>query len=268
MSKKQLLLIFIAFCLPISILFAGYKYGKNKKRARIKTKTTLIRNEAPCKLVYDDFGVNLPYDKNIVGIDVSHYQKVINWELVKNMQVGDKQIHFAFIKATEGIDLPDSRFLYNWEESRKQDISRGAYHFFRPKKSGKQQAQFFISRVKLEEGDLPPVLDVEVTQRVAKKHIIARMQEWLTIVEAHYGVKPIIYTNLSFYNQYVKHHFEDYPTWIAYYGERTPELPNKAWHFWQHTDKARVSGIKSLVDLNVFHGDSTAFRQMHLAASY
>ena len=51
---------------------------------------------------YREFGISLPVNYSIHGIDVSKYQDVINWQSVKNMQVEDVQISFVFVKATEG----------------------------------------------------------------------------------------------------------------------------------------------------------------------
>ena len=43
------------------------------------------------------------------------------------------------------------------------------------------------------------------------------MKRWLEIVENHYGVKPIIYTNVDFYNRNLGSEFDNYPLWVAHY---------------------------------------------------
>ncbi|MBL0015595.1 MAG: hypothetical protein IPP17_03940 [Bacteroidetes bacterium] len=98
---------------------------------------------------------------SIRGIDVSRYQGKIEWAKVK--QAG---IRFAFIKATEGTDYVDPYFAVNWDEAKDKGIARGAYHFFRPAQDGKAQAEHFLKQVKWTKGDLPPVLDLEVTDEV------------------------------------------------------------------------------------------------------
>src|SRR5689334_869970 len=52
---------------------------------------------------YQAFGVDIPTNYSIHGIDVSKYQEFIDWESVKAMNVEGVQIQFAFIKATEGV---------------------------------------------------------------------------------------------------------------------------------------------------------------------
>jgi lysozyme len=194
------------------------------------------------------------------GIDVSRYQEAINWDTIAK-----QDIQFAFVKASEGITLNDPLFCYNWEEIRRVGIYRGAYHFFRPAIPARQQAQNFIDWVELEVGDLPPVLDVEVLDGVSKPTLIAGVKSWLFTTELHYGVKPILYTNLKFYNKYLAGHFEDYPLWIARFNTRQPILSTgRAWQFWQYGDRGEVAGIDGDVDLNVFHGSLEQLDSMSL----
>ena len=117
-------------------------------------------------VTYPEFGIAVPENYIIHGIDVSHHQDDINWDLVKNMQVKNIRIGFVFIKATEGIGKVDSHFNQNWFRSKDAGMCRGAYHFFLATRSGKLQAQNFIDVVELKRGDLPPVLDVEQTYGV------------------------------------------------------------------------------------------------------
>ena len=116
---------------------------------------------------YDEFGIDVPADYSVHGIDVSRYQRLIDWPSVKAMMVDDIRISFAFIKATEGNVNEDRYFSRNWKNAKAADVTRGAYHFFIATKNGKTQAENFISTVDLEPGDLPPVLDVEQTFGVA-----------------------------------------------------------------------------------------------------
>ncbi len=184
------------------------------------------------------------------GIDVSHYQALIDWDTV-----AEQDIHFAFVKATEGITLNDSLYCRNWDHIKRAGIYRGAYHFFRPSFSAEDQARNFMQWVELEVGDLPPVLDVEVLDGVSKARLITGVKTWLFLTEIHYNVKPIIYTNLKFYNKYLAGHFNDYPLWIARYNSREPTLANGSqWRFWQYGNRGRLAGIDGNVDFNVFAG--------------
>ena len=186
---------------------------------------------------------------SVHGIDVSAYQGRIDWPLVAGHQV-----QFAFIKATEGITLRDSRFRRNWREARAAGIYRGAYHYFQPDYDATRQANLFTRTVPLTAGDLPPVLDVEHAQF----HDVAQMRRgvaiWLRLVERHYGVRPILYSNYGFYRRHLAGHFDKYPLWLAHYEVEQPKLPPGKWIIWQHSDEAYVPGIRGTVDFNVFHG--------------
>lgn len=216
----------------------------------------------PPHVLYPAFGIEIPPNYSLHGIDVSRYQKVINWSDVKEMKVKHIKIGFAFIKATEGIDKVDAQFRRNWLHAEKENIPKGAYHYFIAGKSGKAQANNFIEMVKLKKGDLPPVLDIEETYGASKTDIQKNIKEWLEKVEKQYHVKPIIYSNINFHNNYLKGVFDEYPFWIAHYLQAGKPRLNRNWTFWQHSESGYVNGIKTMVDFNVFSGDSTDFKNL------
>ncbi|MBF9254536.1 glycoside hydrolase family 25 protein [Pontibacter sp. 172403-2] len=205
-----------------------------------------------------------PEGYSVYGIDVSKYQKEIDWQKVRG-----NEISFAFLKATEGATLQDASFKGNWEQARRAGILCGAYHFYRPHLNPEVQARNFISLVKLQPGDLPPVLDVEVKGRKSKEQLRQDLQVWLRQVEKAYGIKPIIYTNYTFYKDYLAGHFDDYHLWIAHY--QVPELKLEKTDklklaFWQHTDGGVIDGIVGAVDCNVFYGSMRDLRSVCLKA--
>ena len=195
------------------------------------------------------------------GIDVSSYQGHIDWA-----EVSRHQVKFAFIKATEGITLRDSRFRRNWRATQQAGIHRGAYHYFQPTYDGAQQANLFTRTVPLAPGDVPPVLDVEH----AEFHDVAVMRRnvaiWLRLVERHYGVRPILYSNYSYYQRYLAGHFDEYPLWLAHYEVEQPSLPREKWIIWQHSDEAYVPGIRGTVDFNVFQGSFQSLLALRIPA--
>ncbi|MEM1122373.1 MAG: GH25 family lysozyme, partial [Bacteroidota bacterium] len=185
------------------------------------------------------------------GIDVSHHQLEINWDTVAT-----QRIDFAFIKATEGRDFQDHCFTHNWQELKRVDIKRGAYHFFHPTLSAETKAANVIRTVDRQFGDLPPVLDFEVVNDVAKEEVIQKVRTWLAIIERYYKIRPIIYTNQKLYFQYIRNNFADYPIWMARYNILEPiMLAENDWQFWQYGNKGSVKGINGNVDLNVFNGE-------------
>jgi lysozyme len=218
--------------------------------------------ETPNFVTYPQLGIPLPNNFTIHGIDVSHHQQVINWALVQSMQVQHIKIGFCFIKATQGLEGLDAQFKRNWSKARQNGITRGAYHFFIATKSGKLQAQHFMEEVTLQKGDLPPVLDVEQTFGVPPDKLKKEAQIFLAALQQHYGIAPIIYTNVDFYKQYLGPAFDAYPLWAAHYLQPSNPRVSRSWLFWQHSESGRVNGIITPVDFNVFYGDSANFKQV------
>ena len=214
---------------------------------------------SPPSIFYPGFQIDIPPGYEIHGIDVSKYQNNINWKEVKNMEEKGIKIGFVFIKATEGTSIVDAQFRRNWIEAEEQNMPKGAYHFFVSNRNAKKQADNFMQIVNLKKGDMPPVLDVEKSHGVSVADMQKGVKIWLNAVENHYGVKPVIYTNIDFYERYFANGFEDYPLWIAHYLQPDKPRIEKNWLFWQHSEKGRVNGIATPVDFNVFYGDSADF---------
>ena len=213
--------------------------------------------------VYKKFNIRIPDKYSIHGIDVSYAQGKIDWQKVKMMHEDSVHISFAFIKATEGLLSVDPYFQRNWREAPKAGIVCGAYHFFRPAKNGKWQARFFLQNVKTEKGDLPPVVDVEVLDNTSPIKLRKELTAFLDFFKSKTGVKPIIYSGQSFYEDNLKGYFDDYTLWIANYQQPELKISDSAnWRFWQHSDRATVNGIYHTVDFDTFNGDSIAFNKL------
>ena len=216
----------------------------------------------PAFVRYREFGIDIPRNFTIHGIDVSRHQGTINWKEVSSMNVRKVKIGFAFIKATEGISRVDPQFRRNWFRAGEAGIKKGAYHFFIASKSGKAQAENFLATANLKKGDLYPVLDVEQTHGVSKEQLQQRVADWLKIVEEELQVKPIIYTNADFYSTFLSGRFDEYPLWVAHYLVKDKPRIARPWMFWQHSETGRVNGIRTGVDFNVFNGDSVQFSKL------
>ena len=249
-KKNNNKIIIITATIIVAVIFIYILFSANKKR-----------NEARFAL-YPDFHIQLPLGFKLHGIDVSSYQGNIYWPAVASVKDQDVNISFAFIKATEGLKGKDKKFSYNWQHAKDASITRGAYHYFLATKSGRLQAQNFIKTVKLSPGDLPPVLDVEELYGVRADSMRSRVLTWLQFIEANYGVKPIIYTNVSFYKNFLGDDFSAYPLWVAHYFVKDVPGVKEGWYFWQHNSTGRVNGIKTNVDFNVFSGDTLKFQQL------
>ena len=224
--------------------YFGFKSDKISRANREAKRISDVRN----------FQVLEKHQGKSIGIDVSEYQGEISWSYVDTLE-NKHPLHYVFIRATVGKDRKDRKFEKNWLGAKENKMIRGAYHYYRPNENSLEQAELFIKTVTLQKGDLPPVLDIE---KLPKNQSIANLKlglkRWLHAVESHYGVKPIIYSGESYYEDFLKEEFGDYLFWIANYNFYREEIAED-WLFWQFTEKASVPGIKGNVDVNIYNGD-------------
>ena len=227
------------------LYYLGFKTDKN-----VATLSKEERKLADIRI----YEVLHKHDDKAIGFDVSEYQSEIDWEQTYHIDESF-ELSFVFIRATAGKNKVDSRFKENWKASKERQLIRGAYHYYRPNENSIEQANNFIKNVKLEKGDLPPVLDIEkLPKSQSIDSLKVGLRRWLKKVEKHYKVKPIIYSGESYYNDFLKKEFSDYPLWIANYNFWRNHLEDD-WLFWQFTEKAQIQGIEGMVDVNIFNGD-------------
>jgi lysozyme len=200
--------------------------------------------------------------ETLTGIDVSHYQdnnetpQRIDWNKAKSAGA-----RFAFIKAGQG-SWQDSDFTYNWTESKRAGIKRGAYWYLDNRYDALAQAYKFMSIMSAapDRGELPHVADYEMRdQRPSPITCRSRLLTFLNHVETASARVPIIYTGPAYWAEVgsTENFWRRHPLWIAHYEVSTPRvpLPWATWTFWQHTVKGDgpTFGMESLqVDLDYY----------------
>lgn len=208
-------------------------------------------------------GVAQAHRLPVQGIDVSKWQGDIDWRKVRAAG-----IDFAYIKATEGGDHIDPKFLQNWEGAKRAGVPRGAYHFVYWCRPAHEQALWFMLNVPPDADALPPVLDVEwnahsatCPKRVPPEKARKKMRLLLAAMEAHTGQKPIIYTDPAFHAQVLRGRFKKHRFWLRSVAAKPHKIyPGRSWLFWQFTTTGRVRGIAGNVDRNVFNGRAADWR--------
>ena len=108
----------------------------------------------------------------VKGIDVSHHNGTIDWRAV-----ADDGVKFAYIKATEGKDFQDDRFITNCREATAAGIVCGAYHYFRLGTPGLEQAQNFIRLDDRAEEDWAKARRAEVEAELVSR--LTSLSAWL-----------------------------------------------------------------------------------------
>lgn len=208
---------------------------------------TVVAGISCAQVTVNGSSANLIYD----GIDVSSYQKDIDWSATAK----DKNIKFVYVKATEGATYRSRHYQYNIENARQYGIHVGAYHFFRPNVPVEKQFLNFTTVVKKEDQDLIPLIDVEVRgNNLTVKALVDSVLAFADKLEDYYGCKPMIYTGHAFYNSYLSGKIPGYPLFIARYSKVEPRLTGGAnWVLWQFSEKGVIAGIDHAVDLCRFN---------------
>lgn len=241
-----LLLITIVFVYQkkdVFLYYLGFKY----KHATLTANQRKLEDARINDIVANHEG-------KIFGIDVSQYQGTIDWE---NLEAIEEQfeIKFVVVRATAGSKKVDRNFKKNWKNLSSTVYIQGAYHYYRPDENSTDQANNFIKNVKLRKGHLPPILDIEKMPKGQSMNKLKEgLQNWLTIVEKQYGVKPIIYTGEKYFEDFLQEDFPNYKFWIANYNPWKEKIEDE-YLMWQFTEKAQLHGINELVDVNVFNGN-------------
>ena len=235
LTQKYILLLLLGLSLGTSIAFLVCKYGN----ASMKIVSRYCSSNILKKCTRPDY-TGADYD----GIDVSNHQGIISWSKVAK----DKNIHFVYIKATEGATYQDRRYYENVKGAKDNGFLVGSYHYLRNTSSIRKQFINFKNTAKKINQDLIPIVDVE--EKVEKDSILL----FCNLLKKHYGEWPIIYGTNKSYNMYCAPDFNNYYLMIGRYGDNPPEIKGKGqYSIWQFSEKGRINGIPKPVDLDRFH---------------
>ncbi len=189
------------------------------------------------------------------GIDCAKWQGTINWAKVKSAGV-----QVAILKATDKNNGPEPAFARNYAGATAQGIKIGCYRYVyaRTVAAAENEARKVLAVI---QGKAMPAgvwLDLEdKTLRGIPRATMLKMIAAMTKIIKAAGYQVGIYTNPDWYNHVLDVSKITLPFWVASWGtnngkpQRKPTI--KAQHTlagWQYTDKGRVAGISTAVDLS------------------
>jgi lysozyme len=186
------------------------------------------------------------------GIDISSYQGYIDWAKVSS----DKDIRFVYIKATEGSTYRSPHYAHNITQARRYGLLVGSYHYITSSSSIEQQFANFSTYAISSVQDLIPMLDVEVRGDWSRSQLIDSVSKFCELVEDHYGVQPMIYSTMGFYNKNLAPHFNKHHLYIGRYSSTEPEINWEGeYTIWQYSEQGIIPGIDAYVDLCRYRED-------------
>jgi lysozyme len=215
----------------------------------------------------------------LVGIDVSKWQKEMNWQKAKSAGA-----HFAFIRAGSitmytGEPYTDHQFLRNAKLA-PDYMPVGVYLYFRPQHDPIKQANYFIDLIRDKRAKLPPVLDLEEDGDLGSVEITDAAIAFASRIYQRMSRWPIIYGRAEWLNRnlILVQQWAAMSLWIARYnaildgpwsdGKCVPKFWD-IWKFWQwsaRNGRGPDFGAESAsIDLNFFNGDEQDF-ELYLMA--
>lgn len=212
-----------------------------------------------------------PVPGGMLGIDVSHWQGVINWPEVAQGLVQGEKVRFCYAKASTGMTGRDKRWVQNAVGGTAAGIPFGGYHWIRPGFNDPiKEADNFCDALQaaLDAGaklGLAPMVDLEEKPAAGStaQSTISYLDACCERIQQRTGRRPIVYTGSSYAASYLNRQKLRWPVWIAQYNKPSCAYPTettnpntlndttKNWAVWQYCSKGSVPGIGGNVDLNV-----------------
>ena len=193
------------------------------------------------------------------GIDCAKWQGTINWAKVKSAGV-----QVAILKATDKNNGPEPAFARNYAGATAQGVKVGCYRYVyaRTVAAAENEARKVLAVI---QGKAMPAgvwLDVEdkTLRGIPRATMLKMIAAMAKIIKAA-GYQVGIYTNPDWYNHVLDVSKITLPFWVASWGtnngkpQRKPTIkPQHTLAGWQYTDKGRVAGIGTAVDLSkIYH---------------
>ena len=209
-------------------------------------------SESKGRLHYEDEAFT-----SVTGIDVSYYQKKIDWEKVAEDGIDFAMIRLGYRGYEDGDLAIDSRFKENLRGARKADLDVGVYFFSQAisVEEAVEEAKYVIRHIRGRGVNYPIVFDMEPipgAHRIDDLTVMERTEiadAFCQIIERN-GYTPMIYGNPSWLSSKLDlRYLTRYPVWLANYADTT-DYPYD-FQIWQYTDRGKVKGIRGKVDLNL-----------------
>ena len=185
------------------------------------------------------------------GIDISSYQRNVNFSAVKN-----SGIDIVYIKSSEGTTYINPYFESSYSNAKANGLKVGFYHYVRARTINQaiNEANFFARVVSGKQADCKLAMDFENFGNLSINQINDISKAFLETLENATNSQPIIYSNAFSARTIFSQELTKYPLWVANYGVSTPGSNGKwdTWVGWQYTSTGTLNGVSGYVDRNQF----------------
>ena len=189
------------------------------------------------------------------GIDVSHHQGAIDWDLVAT------QIDFAIVRIGYGANLTtqdDRYWKANADACTRLKIPFGVYIYSHAtnEEQALDEARHVLRQIKGYKLSMPVYLDLEdedISNNCSPEQILRNATVFCNAIEAA-GYEVGIYANTHWWEKYLSSpQYDKWDRWVARYASQTGY--NKTYSMWQYTSKGSVKGITGDVDMNYWYAE-------------
>lgn len=192
-----------------------------------------------------------------LGIDVSKWQKEIDWEKVKADGIDFAIIRCGYRGSVSGCLVEDPYFEQNIKSAIAAGIKVGVYFFTQAvsEVEAVEEASMVVSLIRDYELDYPVFIDTESAGGNGRadgldEETRTAVCEAFCATVRNAGYQSGVYASRNWYNKHLNvEKLERYVIWLAEY--RKIPLYEGYYHMWQYTSKGKVDGIEGNVDLNI-----------------
>lgn len=191
----------------------------------------------------------------VLGIDVSKWNKIIDWEKVKESGVRFVIIRCGYRGSKTGVLVEDPYFRQNIQGAKDAGLKVGVYFFTQAINQAEavEEASMVLSLTEGYELDYPIFIDTEGSGgRADSLDAITRTavcQAFCETIEQAGGEAGVYASRNWYYNNVDDDALAEYTIWVAEYREEP--LYTGRYDIWQYTSSGRIDGIEGRVDLNL-----------------
>ena len=191
-----------------------------------------------------------------MGIDVSKWNRNIDWNAVKNSGVNFAIIRCGYRGSSTGALIEDPYFRRNIQGAQNAGIKVGVYFFTQAVNDVEavEEASFVYSLIQGYNLSFPAYLDVEASGgRADGIDVDTRTTVCRPFCQtlASRGVRAGIYANKTWLTSRINTPtLTAHSIWLAQYAA-APTYTRTKHNMWQYTSKGRIPGISTRVDMNI-----------------
>lgn len=200
----------------------------------------------------------ITYDGAALGIDVSEFQTVTDWNAVKQAGVDFVMVRVGRRGYETGLIVEDTDYRRNIEGAQEAGLDVGVYFFSQAvtTNEAREEARFVLDCIKDYEISYPVVFDWESTEKAEARTFEMKNDQLNTIAHAFVdtieeaGYHPMLYFYKYLgYKQYVLDEFADCDFWLSEPADRPTFYYETA--MWQYAVDGEIPGVEGAVDLDI-----------------